>query len=165
MRFTRLHLLQREVVIQVETCDKGGTFLGTLLIPGPRPFDLGVALLEKGLASLHFTFDESRPGARALITAEQEAKDAKIGIWENFNPKAEEAEEENGTSSKGRRDSGPLKVAVTHIVDGSRFYIQRIHDPNRTAVSDQLAALSLSEPSSAVRCHLVPYLLIVTSVI
>lgn len=145
MQFTRHHLLQREVIIQVETCDKGGTYLGTLLLQGPPPFDLGLALLEKGLASLHFTFDESRPGGKALVAAEKMARENKIGIWENWKPPTEETEEENGTSAKGRRDAGPIPVAVTHIVDGSNFFIQKLNDTKAPMISEQLAAMSLSD--------------------
>jgi len=149
MRFTRHHLLQREVVIQVETCDKGGTYLGTLLLPGPHPFDLGLALLERGLASLHFTFDESRPGGKALVNAETLAREAKRGIWENYKPPAEETEEENGAGGKGRRDAAPIRVAVTHIVDGSNFYIQKLGETKAPMISEQLAAMSLSDQPPA----------------
>lgn len=152
MQFTRYHVLQREVTIQLEACDKMGTFLGTLFFSEARPMNLGLALLERGLASLHFTFDESRPGGKALVQAEQIAKEKKIGIWENYTPPAQDAEDENVAGPSNRRkDSGPMKVAVSHIEDGQCFYIQKVNETKISSITEQLKAMSPADrPSTGV---------------
>lgn len=128
----------------------GGTYLGTLVIPGTRPFDLSLALLKKGYASLHARFDESRPGGKELAMAENMAKEAKIGIWENYVPPVEDPEEENEAGSSGRREAGSMRVAVTHIEDGTRFYIQKLKDTKAGTISEQLASLALKEQPTSV---------------
>jgi hypothetical protein len=61
--------------------DKGGTFLGSLTIPGPRPTNLGLALLREGLARLHPSFDPSRiAGGQALLDAQLAAKQARVKV-------------------------------------------------------------------------------------
>eukprot|EP00210_Caulerpa_lentillifera_P002078 g1993.t1 len=145
MQFTRRHILQREVTIQLEACDKMGTFLGTLYLTEPRPVNLGLALLERGLASLHFTFDESRPGGKALVQAEKAAKEKKIGIWENYAPPVQDTEEENGAGPSRRRDAGPIKVAVSHIEDGQCFYIQKVNETKIDSITEQLKAMCPAE--------------------
>jgi len=102
-------------------------------------------LLERGLAWLHSTFDESRPGGKALVTAQSMAKETKRGVWEHHKPTEEETEEETGAGSKGRRDEGPIRVAVTHIVDGSNLFIQKLNETSVPMISEQLAAMSLSD--------------------
>ena len=64
--------------VQIETCDRGGTFLGNLEVPGHKHFDLGLGLLEAGLGSLHPSFDASRvSNGTALMRAEAAAKSGK----------------------------------------------------------------------------------------
>lgn len=131
--------MQRDVTVQIEAADKGGTFLGTLILADTHLFDLGLELLKNGLAYLHFTFDESRPGGRAYVQAEEMAKKAKKGIWQNYKPEAEEnVEDDNGTTSRGRRYAGPLKVAVTHIEDGSSFYIQKLNESKASMIGSKI---------------------------
>lgn len=45
--FTRDNFMQREVEIEVDGIDKGGTFLGTIVTVGPKPINLGVALVKQ----------------------------------------------------------------------------------------------------------------------
>lgn len=78
--FTREHVNQRDVDLYVETVNKGGTFLGTLTVPGPKPFDLGLGLVENGLAAVHPFFDASTPSGRQLFIAEKNAKDKKLKV-------------------------------------------------------------------------------------
>lgn len=62
--------------------DRGGTFLGSLrVLGGARPVDLGMALLERGLAKLHPNFDPERDSnGVALVAAESAARDRKIKV-------------------------------------------------------------------------------------
>jgi hypothetical protein len=67
--------------VEIETMDKGGTFLGSLTIPGPRPANIGLVLLREGLAKLHPSFDPSRiAGGQELLDAQQAAKEARVKV-------------------------------------------------------------------------------------
>lgn len=50
----------RQVEIEVETCDKGGTFLGTIVLPGAKPINLGITLARMGLAKTQQFFAADR---------------------------------------------------------------------------------------------------------
>ena len=62
--------------------DRGGNFLGTLTMPGGnRPFNLGPALLEAGLAKLHPSFDPDRvQGGAELAAAQAHAQKRKVKV-------------------------------------------------------------------------------------
>lgn len=63
---------------QVDTMDRGGTFLGTLTVPGNPPFNLGRGLLKAGLARLHPSFDPAYDhDGHALSEAQAEARQHK----------------------------------------------------------------------------------------
>lgn len=68
-----------QVEVEIEAMDKGGTFLGTLRIPGgARPFNLGPALLESGLAKLHPNFDTRVAGGQELSAAQEHAQSSQL---------------------------------------------------------------------------------------
>lgn len=68
--------------VEIDTMDRGGNFLGTLTVPGgSRPFNLGPALLEAGLAKLHPSFDPDRvQGGAELAAAQERAQKAKLKV-------------------------------------------------------------------------------------
>ncbi len=82
LAYTRENCLQRDVEVEIETMDKGGTFLGNITIPGPKgPVNLGLVLLREGLARLHPSFDPSRlPSGMELKEAETAAKHARVKV-------------------------------------------------------------------------------------
>lgn len=65
----------------MEAADKGGTFLGSIILPGPKPLSLGVGLARAGLAKLQpfFSAERSRGGAE-LVAAIQAAKEARLKV-------------------------------------------------------------------------------------
>ncbi len=71
-----------QVEVEIETMDRGGTFLGTLrIVGGGRPLNLGPALLEAGLAKLHPSFDPDRiQGGRELSAAQDHAQSARLKV-------------------------------------------------------------------------------------
>lgn len=70
-----------QVEVEVETMDKGGTFLGTVrVLGGSRPFNLGPALLESGLAKLHPSFDSRVAGGQELVAAQEHAQTAQLKV-------------------------------------------------------------------------------------
>lgn len=69
LQFTKDRCLQREVEIHVESMDKAGNFIGWLWVDS---HNLSVALVEAGLATVHFTAERSEH-YRALKAAEDNA--------------------------------------------------------------------------------------------
>lgn len=68
--------MQREVEISVDGIDKAGNFIGWLWIEGTN---LSVALVEEGLASVHFSAEKSEH-YRALKVAEDAAKARRMKV-------------------------------------------------------------------------------------
>jgi hypothetical protein len=70
-----------QVEIEIETADKGGTFLGSIVLPGAKPLSLGHALARLGLAKTQQFFDASRvKGGQELLAAIQAAKEARLKV-------------------------------------------------------------------------------------
>lgn len=75
--------MQRDVEIDVENIDKVGGFIGTLYI---NRENFAKLLLEEGLATVHAYSAEQSGKATELFAAEQKAKDARKGMWHDFDP-------------------------------------------------------------------------------
>ena len=68
------------MLVQVDTKDRGGTFMGRLEVPAAG-LDLGLALLQAGLAKLHPSFEASRVmGGRQLEDAQQAAQEQRLKV-------------------------------------------------------------------------------------
>ncbi|KAL6319567.1 hypothetical protein AAG906_014243 [Vitis piasezkii] len=133
----RRKIMQRD--IEVETVDRTGTFLGSLW---EAKTNMAVTLLEAGLAKLQTSFGSDRiPDAHLLAQAEQSAKKEKLKIWENY---VEGEEVSNGSATESKQKE-VLKVVVTEILGGGRFYVQTIGDQRVASIQQQLASLNLQE--------------------
>lgn len=60
----------------MEAIDKGGNFIGWLFVDG---MNLSVALVEAGLAKVHFTAERS-PHFSALMKAQEQAKSGRLKV-------------------------------------------------------------------------------------
>ncbi|XP_073098920.1 ribonuclease TUDOR 1 isoform X2 [Elaeis guineensis] len=135
----RRKILQRDVEIEVETVDRTGTFLGSLW---ESRTNMAVTLLEAGLAKLQMSFGTDRiPDANLLAQAEQSAKWQRLKIWENY---VEGQEEANGSTTESKQKE-VLKVVVTEVLGGGKFYVQTVGDQMVAAIQQQLASLNLQE--------------------
>jgi staphylococcal nuclease domain-containing protein 1 len=161
--FTRSHCLQRDVEIEVNSVDKAGTFLGTLRVPPSsghgKSLNLGVALLENGLAKLHHSFE----GDHELDAAQAKAQKHRAGLWEKEDPEAasraaaaaaatNDAEIGSGAAASSKREV--VEIVVTDVTDANTFYIQLSSEARAAWVADQLANMSLdsaSAPSSILK--------------
>jgi len=74
--FLTFIILHCQVEVEVEAMDKGGNFIGWLYIDG---VNLSVALVEDGLAKVHFTAERSSH-AKSLQHAETKAKENKLNV-------------------------------------------------------------------------------------
>uniref|UniRef100_A0A2M4BCK9 Staphylococcal nuclease domain-containing protein 1 n=1 Tax=Anopheles marajoara TaxID=58244 RepID=A0A2M4BCK9_9DIPT len=147
LQFTREKVLQRDVSVKIETTDKQATsVIGWLFTDNNT--NLSVALVEEGLAEVHFTAEKSEH-YRALKEAENRAKARKRNIWKNYVEK--QAEEENGTGQKDEIDDAPEAnapadrkvkyetVVVTEVTPELRFYAQ--HADQGTKLEELMSKL------------------------
>jgi staphylococcal nuclease domain-containing protein 1 len=83
--FVEARLLNREVDIMIEGCDKYGNLVGMVLHPNGNMSEM---LLSNGLARLaDWSFGYSTIQAQ-LKAAEAKARDGRVRIWKDFTPKA-----------------------------------------------------------------------------
>lgn len=69
-----------QVEVEVESMDKGGNFIGWVVVEG---VNLSVALVEEGLAKVHFTAERTNH-YKALLQAEAKAKEKRLNVSGNF---------------------------------------------------------------------------------
>ncbi|KQJ97123.1 ribonuclease TUDOR 1 [Brachypodium distachyon] len=134
----RRMILQRDVEIEVETVDRNGTFLGSLW---ESKTNISSVLLEAGLAKLSSFGLDRIADAHVLTKAEQSAKQQKLKIWENY---VEGEEVSNGSASESKQKE-ILKVVVTEVLGGGKFYAQTVGDQRVSSIQQQLASLKLKE--------------------
>ncbi|KAG5019520.1 hypothetical protein JHK87_015375 [Glycine soja] len=142
----RRKIMQRDVEIEVETVDRTGTFLGSLW---ESRTNVAITLLEAGLAKLQTSFGSDRiPDFHLLDQAEQSAKRQKLKvrmgpdhIWENF---VEGEEVSNGAAVENKQQE-VLKVIVTEVLGGGKFYVQTVGDQKIASIQQQLASLNLKD--------------------
>ncbi|XP_076336232.1 staphylococcal nuclease domain-containing protein 1-like [Tachypleus tridentatus] len=119
-KFTKELCHQREVEIEVETMDKAGNFIGWMWIDN---INLSIALVQEGLASVHFTAERS-PHYSALQIAENSAKKRGDKIWTGFEePKEEEKKEDNVERKISYRS-----VIITEVQSNLKFYAQHVEE-------------------------------------
>ncbi|XVF11340.1 hypothetical protein REPUB_Repub08aG0019000 [Reevesia pubescens] len=134
----RRKIMQRDVEIEVETVDRTGTFLGSLW---ESRTNMAVTLLEAGLAKLQTSFGADRIAEVHLLQqAEQSAKRQKLKIWENY---VEGEEVSNGAAENKQKEL--LKVVVTEVLGGGKFYVQTQGDQRVSSIQKQLASLNIQE--------------------
>lgn len=108
--FANRKCMQRDVEIDVEGTDKVGGFIGTLFV---NRENFAKLLLEEGLATVHaYSAEQSLHGAE-LFAAEKKAKDARKGLWHDYDPSAEEGEEDQDTSAPTTNGTAATNGAST----------------------------------------------------
>lgn len=130
LTFTKEHILQREVEIEVESMDKGGNFIGYLFTKEGNE-NLSELLVKEGLASMHFTAEKGNY-MRQLQNGEDGAKGKKLNIWQNYVPeekKQVEVEENNADAAVPERKVNYQPVVVTEVSRESlNFFAQFVDD-------------------------------------
>ena len=134
--------MQRDVEIDVENIDKVGGFIGTMYV-GRENF--AKALVEEGLAEVHVYSAEQSGHANELLAAESKAKEAKKGMWHDWDPQ-KEAEEDgyefvngseatNGSTEQPTRRKDYRDVIITHVAEDGKLKIQQV-GPGTAALSE-----------------------------
>ncbi|KAJ7945200.1 Ribonuclease [Quillaja saponaria] len=81
------------------------------------------------------------PDFHLLERAEQSAKRQKLKVWENY----VEGEEVSDGSAVETKQKEVLKVMVTEVLGGGKFYVQTVGDQKIASIQQQLASLNLQE--------------------
>ncbi len=125
---------QRDCEIDIHDTDKVGGFIGELFI---NRESFAKALVEEGLASVHQYSAEKSGNAAELNAAEQRAKEAKRGMWHDWDPSMDEdaeAENDGKAAEEAPTEDTPVEkkpqdyrdIIVTNIDATGRLKIQEI---------------------------------------
>ncbi|PTB71921.1 hypothetical protein M440DRAFT_169963 [Trichoderma longibrachiatum ATCC 18648] len=99
---------QRDCEVDIHDMDKVGGFIGNLYI-GRENF--AKVLVEEGLASVHAYSAEKAGNAAELFAAEKKAKEARKGMWHDYDP----SQEENAEEQSGEADAPEAEFRKFHI--------------------------------------------------
>lgn len=138
--FTKEHVLQREVEVQVEAMDKGGNFIGWLFTEN---LNLSVAMVEEGLSKVHFTAERSN-FYQTLLTAESNAKKRKANLWSLAIEEPKEAVPEHEPQE---RNVSYKTVVVTEVGEDLSFFAQNVETgPQLEKLMEQLRSDLMATP-------------------
>ncbi|RBQ83137.1 hypothetical protein VDGD_02629 [Verticillium dahliae] len=121
---------QRDCEITIYDLDKVGGFIGDLYI---NHESFAKVLVEEGLASVHGYSAEKSGNAGELFPAEQRAKEARKGLWKDWDPSQDEqveeaapAESQDTPESYDNKAKDYRDVVVTEMDGNGRLKIQEI---------------------------------------
>merc|ERR1712170_113997 len=130
--FTKELVLQREVDVEVEAIDKGGNFIGYMHVDGTN---MSVALVEEGLAKMHFTAERGNY-YKSINASEERARAAKKNVWKNYEEPKEEISVENEPTE---RDVKYTTVIITELGEDLHFFAQSVDNgPQLEKLMEQL---------------------------
>lgn len=146
--------MQRDVEIDVDDTDKQGGFIGTLYV---NRENFAKLLVEEGLATVHAYSAEKSGNGAELLAAEQKAKEARRGLWHDWDPSQEAAEAgadydaptngANGDAPIPERQRNYKDVTVTYVDPTTgRLKLQMIGSgkANLDTLMKELASFHLS---------------------
>ncbi|KAK5662933.1 hypothetical protein OQA88_6345 [Cercophora sp. LCS_1] len=123
---------QRDCEIDVHDIDKVGGFIGDLYV---NRESFAKILVEEGLASVHEYSAEKSGNAAELLAAQKRAKEARKGLWHDWDPsqdaqeEAEEAPIESAADASGTIDKKPTdyrEIVVTNIDNAGKIKVQQV---------------------------------------
>ncbi|KAJ9155405.1 hypothetical protein NKR23_g1969 [Pleurostoma richardsiae] len=122
---------QRDVEVDIHDIDKVGGFIGDLYI---NRESFAKILVEEGLASVHQYSAEKTGNAAELNAAEKKAKEARKGLWHDWDPSQEQDADEDAaapetTESTVQLDKKPedyRDIIITDIDDNGKLKIQEV---------------------------------------
>lgn len=122
---------QRDCEVDIHDMDKVGGFIGDLYVSG---VNFATTLLEEGLASVHAYSAEKSGNANQLFSAEKKAKDARKGMWHDYDPAQDEengaddttAEPEQSEVSLEKKPTDYRDIVITNIDGNGKLKIQEI---------------------------------------
>lgn len=125
---------QRDCEIDVHDIDKVGGFIGDLYV---NRESFAKVLVEEGLASVHEYSAQKSGNATELLAAQKRAKEARKGMWHDWDP-SQDAEEEaadaadqagagaDASTTVEKRPEDYRDIVITNIDSNGRIKIQEI---------------------------------------
>jgi staphylococcal nuclease domain-containing protein 1 len=138
LAFAKSTLLQRDVYIEIASCNKGGCFTGSLLYNKKIPF--AEILLTKG-----FAWVSGYRAPDSLRELEAKAKAAKLKLWETYVEPSGDAEETEGEAEY-------MEATVSHVTEGGNFHVQLRDDKGLDFITEQLASLDIAGKPQPDQC-------------
>lgn len=127
LALSRATVLQRQVELEVETMDRGGTAIGSMFIKiGNQRENLALILLRLGLAKTVYFSANLAKHKDILFSTEEEAKRAKLRIWKDYTEEPEQ--EESKAPSKSKLEG--MSVSVCDVVNGSTLFLTKRSSAN-----------------------------------
>lgn len=123
---------QRDCEIDVHDIDKVGGFIGDLYV---NRESFAKVLVEEGLASVHKYSAEKTGNATELLAAEKRAKEARKGMWHDWDPSQDVEEEAEATASEPAADVSATvetkpqdyrDIVITNIDSNGKIKVQEI---------------------------------------
>jgi len=121
---TKELIQQRDVIVEVETMDKVGGFVGYVFVD---KVNVSIKLVEAGLSKVHYSGEQGKY-ANELLAAQERAQTARLGLWKNWEPpkEVEEVVVSNGNAEPTSRNVDPKEIAITEVTSNMCFYGQYI---------------------------------------
>ena len=125
---------QRDCEIDVRDIDKMGGFIGDLYV---NRESFAKVLVEEGLAAVHQYSAEKAGNAAELSAAERRAKEARKGLWHEWDPSQEEEVEEEqraaadaeapeSTVTLDKKPEDYRDIVITNIDNSGKIKIQEV---------------------------------------
>jgi staphylococcal nuclease domain-containing protein 1 len=114
LAFMRENVLQQEVEIEAEDCDRNGVILGPMYIgKGATRRNIGTELIRLGLGSVVYqVVEKGAKDGEELVAAEKEAKEKKKGLWQFFVDLPPEDEDESTFLSSSVSSNAAASVSA-----------------------------------------------------
>lgn len=125
----RDELHQMSVEVEVENQDRVGNFVGNIWLNKKHYASM---LVERGMARV---IDRSSRYFEEMKELENNAKNARLGIWFDWDPEVERQAAEEASSSGNLTLASTqewMRVKVTEILFGGKFYVQMLGDELNT---------------------------------
>ncbi|KAG6001932.1 hypothetical protein E4U21_003648 [Claviceps maximensis] len=124
---------QRDCEVDIHDMDKVGGFIGALYM---NRENFAKVLVEEGLASVHAYSAEKSGNSTELFAAEKKAKDARKGLWHDYDPSQDlDVEEEEQTTGQAtaetevtldKKPTDYRDVMITNVDGNGKIKIQEI---------------------------------------
>jgi staphylococcal nuclease domain-containing protein 1 len=123
---------QRDCEIDVHDIDKVGGFIGDLYV---NRESFAKILVEEGLATVHKYSAEKSGNAAELLAAEDRAKEARKGLWQDWDPSQDAEQEAEAAAAEAPADASVTiekkpqdyrDIMVTNIDSNGKIKVQEI---------------------------------------
>lgn len=140
LKFVKRVVMNRSIQLMIEDSDERGVALADVMVNiDGRSRSLNLELLKRGYGRVVRWSAEKSKNRSSFYDASDIARDSRIGIWENYVPKVRN---ENGEEAEGTNIGlvGKQQVHVSHIDDGSSFYLTIDSEDTKAALAELQAA-------------------------